>query len=85
MIYCVVPEALEDELFDKLTTYYADDPNVTVEEVECLAADDGAPVMQVNYEFHEKLTPESAEQIVEDYKAGRLTPRGPSGVSRAGH
>lgn len=30
MIYCVVPEALADELFEKLTTYYADDPNVTV-------------------------------------------------------
>ena len=30
MIYCVVPEALDDELFDKLTDYYADDPNVTV-------------------------------------------------------
>jgi hypothetical protein len=30
MIYCVVPEALETELFDKLTAYYADDENVTV-------------------------------------------------------
>jgi hypothetical protein len=30
MIYCVVPEALADELFDKLTAYYADDPNVSV-------------------------------------------------------
>jgi hypothetical protein len=30
MIYCVVPEVLADELFDKLTQYYADDPNVTV-------------------------------------------------------
>lgn len=30
MIYCVVPEALADELFDKLTAYYAEDPNVTV-------------------------------------------------------
>ena len=30
MIYCVVPEALADELFDKLSHYYADDPNVTV-------------------------------------------------------
>ena len=55
---------------------YADDPDVTVEEVECLAADDGAPVMQVNYEFHEKLTPESAEQIVEDYKAGPVDAAG---------
>lgn len=30
MIYCVIPEALADELFDKLTRYYADDPNVEV-------------------------------------------------------
>jgi len=30
VIYCVVPEALADELFEKLSTYYADDPNVTV-------------------------------------------------------
>jgi len=30
VIYCVVPEPLADELFDKLTEYYADDPNVTV-------------------------------------------------------
>ena len=30
MIYCVVPQALADEVFDKLTEYYADDPNVTV-------------------------------------------------------
>jgi hypothetical protein len=30
VIYCVVPEPLADELFDKLTSYYADDPNVTV-------------------------------------------------------
>jgi hypothetical protein len=30
VIYCVVPQALADELFDKLTSYYADDPNVTV-------------------------------------------------------
>lgn len=26
----MVPEPLADELFDKLTAYYADDPNVTV-------------------------------------------------------
>jgi hypothetical protein len=30
VIYCVVPEALKHELFDKLTDYYAEDPNVTV-------------------------------------------------------
>ena len=30
MIYCVVPQALTGELFDRLTDYYKDDPNVTV-------------------------------------------------------
>lgn len=30
LIYCVIPETLEDELYDKLTKYYADDPNVEV-------------------------------------------------------
>jgi len=30
VIYCVVPEALSDELFEKLERYYAADPNVTV-------------------------------------------------------
>jgi hypothetical protein len=30
MIYCVIPHELEDELFDKLTDYYKDNPNVTV-------------------------------------------------------
>ena len=70
------------EILEHLEERYADDGDVTVEEVECLAADDGAPVMQVNYEYHERMTPESAAQIVEDYKAGRLTPRGPSGASR---
>jgi hypothetical protein len=30
VIYCVVPEALAGELFDKLQAYYADDPNVEV-------------------------------------------------------
>jgi NADH-quinone oxidoreductase subunit E len=71
-----------EELLTALRSRYADDPEVTVEEVECLAADDGAPVMQVNYEFHERMTPVEAERIVEDYKSGRLMPRGPSGVSR---
>jgi hypothetical protein len=30
MIYCVVPKALADELYDKLVDYYKDDPNVEV-------------------------------------------------------
>ena len=30
MIYCVIPAELADELFDKLTEYYKDNPDVTV-------------------------------------------------------
>ena len=30
MIYCVIPRALEEELFDRMVAYYADNPNVTV-------------------------------------------------------
>jgi hypothetical protein len=30
VIYCVVPRALADELYDKLADYYRDDPNVEV-------------------------------------------------------
>ena len=30
MIYCVVPQELAPELYDKLASYYADDPNVKV-------------------------------------------------------
>jgi hypothetical protein len=30
MIYCVIPEALADQLQEKLTNYYKDDPNVEV-------------------------------------------------------
>ena len=30
MIYCVVPEVMANELYEKLASYYDDDPNVTV-------------------------------------------------------
>ena len=68
-----------EELYAHLRDHYADDPDVTVEEVECLAACGNAPSMQVNYEFHEHLNPEVAAAIVDDYKAGVLTARGVSG------
>ena len=30
MIYCVIPQALADDLFDKLAAYYKDEPGVEV-------------------------------------------------------
>ncbi len=67
------------EILEHLEARYAGDPDVTVEEVECLAACGGAPSMQVNYEFHEQLTPDGATAIVEEYRAGARTARTVSG------
>ena len=69
-------------ILEHLTERYSDDDDVSVEEVECLAACGGAPALQVNYEYHEQLTPEIAEALVDDYKAGRRTPRTISGATR---
>jgi NADH-quinone oxidoreductase subunit E len=43
---------------------------VTLEHAECLAACDYAPVVTVNYEFFDNQTVESAEQLVDQLKAG---------------
>jgi NADH-quinone oxidoreductase subunit E len=67
------------EILEHLEDRYATDPDVFVEEVECLAACGNAPAMQVNYEYHEHLNPVLAAAVVDDYKAGTLTARGVSG------
>jgi NADH-quinone oxidoreductase subunit E len=67
------------EVLDHLQHHYADDADVFVEEVECLAACGNAPAMQVNYEFHEHLSPDGARLIVDEYKSGVRTARGVSG------
>ena len=70
------------QILHHLEQRYADDPDVFVEEVECLAACGGAPALQVNYEYHENLTPQSAEQLVDAYRLGQLKARGISGGLR---
>jgi NADH-quinone oxidoreductase subunit E len=47
---------------------------VTVEEVECLAACDGAPVVQVNTENYERLTTEEAMGLLEALLRDELPP-----------
>jgi NADH-quinone oxidoreductase subunit E len=68
------------EVLDHLEARYASENDVTVEEVECLAACGGAPALQVNYEFHERVSPASAEEIVEEYKSGARRARTVSGA-----
>ena len=40
----------------------------SLEEVECIGACSWAPAAQVNYDFHENLTPEKMDQVLDNYK-----------------
>jgi len=55
------------------------DGKVTLEHVECNAACDYAPVMMVNWEFMDNMTPASAVQLVDDLREGKevTSTRGP--------
>jgi NADH-quinone oxidoreductase subunit E len=77
-VSCLVNGA--PDLLAQLRSRYADDEDVTVEEVECVAACDLAPVLQVNYEFHGPVTATAAFDVVERYRTGRLTARTISGT-----
>ena len=41
----------------------------TLEEVECIGACSWAPAAQVNYDFHENLTPEKMDKVLDGYRA----------------
>ncbi|MGE0407299.1 MAG: NAD(P)H-dependent oxidoreductase subunit E [Candidatus Korobacteraceae bacterium] len=49
----------------KMTT---PDGQFSFEEVECLGACSWGPAMQVNYDFHENLTPEKVDAVLEEYR-----------------
>jgi NADH-quinone oxidoreductase subunit E len=40
----------------------------TLEEVECIGACSWAPAAQVNYDFHENLTAEKMDRVLEEYR-----------------
>ena len=68
------------DLLGTLRAQYGDDPEVHIEEVECVAACDLAPVMQVNYEFHGPVTAEAATDVIGRYQRGELVARTVSGT-----
>ena len=41
----------------------------SLEEVECIGACSWAPAVQINYDFHENLTADSMDKILEDYRS----------------
>jgi NADH-quinone oxidoreductase subunit E len=40
----------------------------SLEEVECIGACSWAPAVQVNYDFHENLTPEKMDGVLDEYR-----------------
>ncbi len=45
-----------------------EDGRFTLEEVECIGACSWAPAIQVNYDFHENLTVEKLDKVLDGYK-----------------
>ena len=45
-----------------------EDGRFTLEEVECIGACSWAPAVQVNYDFHENLTVEKLDKVLDGYK-----------------
>jgi len=72
------------DLFEGLRSRYEEADDVMVEEVECLAACDRAPIMQVNYEYHGPVSVDEAADVIEKYRNGELTPRTISGSPTRG-
>jgi NADH-quinone oxidoreductase subunit E len=66
-------DAIYDRLRDHLGTAGQEptpDGKVSLERVECNAACDYAPVIMVNWEFFDNMTPESATDLVDGLRAG---------------
>ena len=64
------------ELLDRFRQELGIDPEgitkdgvFSLEEVECLGACCWAPAIQVNYDFHDDLTPDQVPGIIEQYRA----------------
>ncbi len=71
-------EKLFDHLSEKLGVKKDEttpDKLFTLKKVECLAACGTAPCMQVNDDYYESLTPEMADQIIDDLRAGKTQAR----------
>lgn len=63
-----VLEYVQDKLGVVVNKGITPDGIFSVEEVECIGACSWAPAMQVNYDFHENLTPEKVDEILDDYR-----------------
>lgn len=71
MIYCVVPQVLVDELYDRLVDYYREDPNVKVIIDRREGADRRGPAQRRRQRREEEL--EAHRREVRDRRQRRMT------------
>jgi NADH-quinone oxidoreductase subunit E len=72
-------EALKKVCHDRIGDehHVTRDGNFSWVEVECLGACVNAPMVQINYDFYEDLTPESFNRVLDEFAAGRMPKPGP--------
>jgi NADH-quinone oxidoreductase subunit E len=68
------------ELLGDQAEHISDDGLFTLEEEECLAACDQAPVVAVNYLFFDRVTEEALDRMIESIRAGNVPEASRGGV-----
>jgi NADH-quinone oxidoreductase subunit E len=68
------------EVLGEAATRATEDGVFTLEEEECLAACDQAPVLTVNYVYYDKVTEEQLDRMIESIRAGDVPPAPRGGV-----
>ncbi len=64
-------EQITEQISDKLGIGVGEttsDGKFTLQEVECLGYCDLAPCLQVNFDYHEKITRESVDKLIDELK-----------------
>jgi NADH-quinone oxidoreductase subunit E len=78
-----------DAIKDVLKKRIGEERHVTADgkfswlEVECLGACCNAPMVQINFDYYEDLTPDSMLKVIDDLAAGRPVKPGPQSERRA--
>ena len=67
-------ELLEAEIGPK--DHRTDDGKFSWEEVECMGACVNAPMAAINDDYYEDLTPASLKALLDEFRAGRVPPKG---------
>jgi NADH-quinone oxidoreductase subunit E len=68
------------ELLGEQCEHITEDGMFTLEEEECLAACDKAPVVAVNYVFYDRFTEEDLEELIASIRRGDVPPAARGGV-----